>query len=302
MPDSGARYQAYWTHTESGVHRISRPIVVDGLMKPMVRIELRPRIKLVDGQLFDDSYRAVEHAAAQFYRSLTLPQLVMASVALQVHLRKHKEHIDRKKTLQARWTELARRMKRLRVEEEHLDLDDERHRERRRMAEAGWASSGERTVETIGAVAQLLELEAEELRQRRESWTSEHDQAQAAWGELEREDARLLESAPHFEKADDLKYPFVITLLAPRPEPQRTTRSTASAMHAVVEALQQPLSRTDQILLEIALRRCVRALAPEEDGLDAAAWERDLVRRAESEFTTEFLWSRPYTSEAVRTR
>ena len=67
----------------------------------------------------------VERAAAQFYRSFTLEQLVMAAVVLQVHLRKNKAHLAKKKELQEKWTELARKMKRLRVIDEHL-LEDER--------------------------------------------------------------------------------------------------------------------------------------------------------------------------------
>src|SRR5262249_39245583 len=126
----GKRYERYWGRSESGVHRISRPIVVDGLERAVVRIELAPRIRLVDDELVDDSYRAVEHAATQFFRSLNLPQLVMATVALQVHMRKNRQHIEAKKQLQQRWTDLARRMKRLRVQDEHLLLDEQRLRER----------------------------------------------------------------------------------------------------------------------------------------------------------------------------
>jgi hypothetical protein len=67
-------------------------------------------------------------------------------------------------------------------------------------------------------------------------------------------------------------------------------------MHALVEALQKPLSRTDQILLDIALRRCVRALAPEALGAGTMDWEKDLLRRAEADFAREFVWAAPFVS------
>jgi hypothetical protein len=288
-PIKGRRYDRYWDVSDSGVHRVSRPIVVDGLQRPIIRIELAPRIKVVDGGLVDDSYQAVEKAAAQFYRSLTLEQLVMASVALQVHLRKNKAHLEKKRELQERWTVLARRMKKLRVEDEHLS-DDERR-------------LSEKTGPLVGAVPdsimQLLAIEAEELAVRRDVWRREKAEAQRLWTELEVEDARLLGSAPHLEKTEDLRHPYVLTLLAGRANPVRGPRSVASAMHALVEALQKPLSRTDQILLDIALRRCIRALAPEGNGFDGVAWEKDLLKKAEADFIKEFSWAGPYTSAAA---
>jgi hypothetical protein len=251
-----------------------------------VRIELAPRISVVGGDLVDDSYRAVEKAAAQFYRSLTLAQLVMASVALQVHLRKNKEHLERKRDLQERWTALARKLKKLRVADEHLS-DDER-----RLAEKSARLLGGPEDSRM----QLLAIEAEELTQLRDAWRKHKADAQELWTELEVEDARLLGSAPHFEKTEDLRHPYVLTLLAGSPNAPRGARSVASAMHALVEALQKPLSRTDQILLDIALRRCVRALVPEEAGPDSAAWEKDQLRRAEGDFAREFEWAAPYVS------
>jgi hypothetical protein len=286
-PPKGRRYERYWELSESGVHRVSRPIVIDGLTKPVIRIELAPRIKVVDGGLVDDSYHAVEKAAAQFYRSLTLEQLVMASVALQVHLRKNKEHLQKKRELQEQWTVLARRMKRLRVEDEHLSED-----ERRLGEKSSRLLGGERA-----SMVELVALEAEELAQRRDVWRREKAEAQRLWTELEVEDARLVGGAPQLEKTEDLRHPYVLTLLQSRPNPSRPRRSVASAMHALVEALQKPLSRTDQILLDIALRRCVRALVPESE-TDGIRFEKGLMSRAEADFAREFAWAVPYVSAA----
>jgi hypothetical protein len=259
---------------------------VDGLTRPLVRIELAPRIAVVGGKLVDDSYRAVEKAAGQLYRSFTLEQLVMASIALQVHLRKNKAHLERKRDLQERWTGLAMRLKKLRIADEHL-LEGERRLAERSERLAGGFEDG---------LVQLLAVEAEELEQRREAWRVEKTDAQRLWTDLEVEDARLQGSAPHLEKTEDLKHPYVLTLLAGRPNSERGPRSVASAMHALVEALQKPLSRTDQILLDIALRRCVRALAPEELGAGTMPWEKDLQQRAETDFAREFAWAAPFVS------
>jgi hypothetical protein len=264
--------------------------VVDGLTKPIVRIELAPRIAVVNGELVDDSYRAVERAAAQFYRSFTLEQLVMASVALQVHLRKNKAHLEKKRELQERWTVLARKLKKLRVADEHLS-DDERRLSDRSTRLAGGLEDG---------LLQLLAIEADELAQRRDEWRAEKAEAQRLWTELEVEDARLVGAAPHFEKTEDLKHPYILTLLAGRPNAVRGPRSVASAMHALVEALQKPLSRTDQILLDIALRRCVRALAPEGGAQDLVGWEKAALARAEEDFAKEFTWAAPFVSAASR--
>jgi hypothetical protein len=288
-PIKTRRYEKYWDISDSGVHRVSRPIVVDGLSRPIIRIELAPRIKVVEGDLVDNSYHAVETAAAQFYRSLTLEQLVMAAVALQVHLRKNKAHLEKKRELQERWTVLARRMKKLRVEDEHLSDDERRLSDKSAHLMGGGRDS----------LLQLLAIEAEELAQRRDSWRREKTEAQRLWTELEVEDARLLGSAPHLEKTEDLRHPYVLTLLAGRANPVRGPRSVASAMHALVEALQKPLSRTDQILLDIALRRCIRALAPEGIGSDLGPWEKALLKDAEVEFLREFSWASPYMSTAA---
>lgn len=119
-----------------------RPIVIDGLSRPRVEIELAPRVKWVADELVDDSYHAVEQAAKQLYQSFTLDQLVMATVALQVYMRKTRAHLDKKKRLQERWTELARRMKKLRVAEEHLAMDEQRLREKKADVPASMNDSG----------------------------------------------------------------------------------------------------------------------------------------------------------------
>lgn len=275
------RYESYWEVSESGSRLVSRPIVVDGLSVPSARIELAPRIREVGNELVDNSYHAVEHAAVQFYRSLTLEQLVMATAALRIQMRKHRHHLGEKRALQERWSELARRMKRLRVQDEHLALDERLLAEERSRAAA---------VEAGSSLIPLLAIEFEELEGRRAALAAERVSAQAEWDELERLDEALMRDAPHLEQSEDLKYPYVLLLLPGSPDRRR---SLASAMHALVEALQKPLSRTDQLLLEIALRRSIRALSPAAE-LAPEAWERALLKDAEQEFVAEFPWALRY--------
>ena len=64
-------------------------------------------------------------------------------------------------------------------------------------------------------------------------------------------------------------------------------------MYTLVDALQRPLSRTDQMLLEIAFRRCIRAAAPEGER-EVERWEASLLAAAEREFAAEFAWAAPY--------
>lgn len=277
------REDRFWGASRSGQHQVSRPIVIDGLRESPVTIELAPRIRWTKDGWVDDSYRAVDQATVQFARSFTLEQLVMATVALRVHMRKSKEQVARKKSLQEDWTAVARRMKRHRVEEEHLAFSEEALRERRREMEA--------LSEPAESLRQLLALQETELNERRAIHAREAEELRAAWNDLERRDASLLDETPQLEKAQDLKTPFVLTLIGGRPDAR--TRSLGSAMNVLVEALQKPLSRTDLMLLEIALRRCVRAGAPPE-ARAPEEWERELLRRAEERFVTEFPWARPY--------
>lgn len=280
------RYERYWDRSKSGVRLISRPIVVDGLRTSHTSIELAPRIREVDGQLVDDSYHAVEHAAVQFFQKLTLDQLVLATVALQVHMRKHKEHLEKKKRLQERWTELARRVKKQRVEEERIRFEEERLDEKRAEVAAAGAAGASR--------AQLLEIEAAELAERRVALVGDQADSDAQWAELEEADEELLKDAPRFEQTEDLKHPYVLTLIGPgRPTQGERKRSPATAMHALVEALQKPLSRTDQLLLEIALRRSLRAYGPRYEP-ESDAWEKTLFRDAEAQFLEAFPWAERY--------
>ena len=74
--------------------------------------------------------------------------------------------------------------------------------------------------------------------------------------------------------------------------------SVAAAMHTLVDALQRPLSRTDQMLLEIAFRRCIRAASP-EDEREVERWEARPDRvPAERDFAAEFAWAVPYLALA----
>ncbi len=279
------RDDRFWGTSRSGLRQVSRPIVVDGLRAKQVVIELAPRIKWTKAGWVDDSYHAVDHATLQFARHFTLEQLVMATVALRIRMRRAKAHLARKKELQDEWTALARRMKKHRVEEEHLAFSETSLRERRRDLDV--------SQEPAEALRQLLAEQEAELAERRSLLASQGESLRAAWSALERRDAELLAESPHLEKAQDLKTPFSLTLQAGRPDARPKPRSLGSAMNVMVEALQKPLSRTDQMLLEIALRRCVRAAAPTGEH-QADVWERETLRRAEEEFVSEFAWARPY--------
>ncbi len=266
--------------------------MIDGLRTPQTTIELAPRIRESDGHLVDDSYHAVEQAATQFYGKLTLEQLVMTTVALQVHMRKSRVHLERRKLLQSRWTELARKMKKARVEDEHLTFQESRWKER--MVEASERSGSGGFGGAVSQVVELLEAEHQELVEQRRALEEEQRENQRQWLELEREDAQLLQDAPKFEQTDDLRHPYVLMLIGTSRE-TRPKRSLASAMNVLVEALQKPLSRTDQMLLEIALRRGIRASGPAREP-DSEDWVRGLFREAERAFLEEFPWSRPYLS------
>lgn len=275
----------YWGISRSGEHQVSRPIVVDGLREAQVTIELAPRIRWTGTGWVDDSYHAVDQATLQFARHLTLEQLAMATVVLRIQMRRAKEQLEKKKVLQEEWTALARRMKRHRVEQDHLRFAEESLNERRAELDA--------LREPAETLHQLLAEQRAELADRRALLDADEAVLKDAWKELERRDAEVVGESPHPEKVQDLKTPFVLTLLGGRPDPPARVRSLGSAMNVLVEALQTPLSRTDQMLLEIAMRRCVRAAAP-SDSRNPEVWEREILRRAEAEFVAEFAWARPY--------
>jgi hypothetical protein len=174
------RVEDFWGKTLSGARIVGRPIVIDGLSRPRVEIELAPRVKWVADELVDDSYHAVEQAAKQLYQSFTLDQLVMATVALQVYMRKTRAHLDKKKRLQERWTELARRMKKLRVAEEHLAMDEQRLREKKADVPASMNDSGHYRL------GQLFDLEAREIKESRKALDAEKAKAHGDWLGLER--------------------------------------------------------------------------------------------------------------------
>ena len=111
---------------------------------------------------------------------------------------------------------------------------------------------------------------------------------------LEEEEAALLADAPQLEQAEDLRQPYILLLVAAR---RAEPRSVAAAMQTLVDALQRPLSRTDQMLLEIAFRRCIRAASPEGER-EVERWEAALILAAEREFAAEFPWSVPYLASA----
>lgn len=276
------RRAGYWDPTASGRHQISRPIAIDGLRTERARIELAPRVVRRGATYYDDSYHVVDAAARQLASIFTLEQLVMATVALRVHMRRGREHLGRKKELQERWTVLAHRLMKLRAEERHLALREQRIAEEH-------ASLAGADSERPGR-AELLALEEAEVAQARQSWRDESRRAWEAWTRLESEEGALLAGAPGLEQTEDLKQPYILLLVAAR---RAAPRSVAAAMHTLVDALQRPLSRTDQMLLEIAFRRCIRAVSP-EDERDLERWEHALLAAAEREFASEFPWARPY--------
>ena len=272
----------YWDPTASGRHLISRPISVDGLRSDRARIELEPRIVQRGGVFVDDSYHVVDAAARQLASLFTLEQLVAATVALRVHMRRGREHLERKKALQERWTALAHRLMKLRGEERHLAVREQRIAEERdALAGAEDARPG---------VAELLAMEEAEAASARQAWKDETGKAWEAWTRLEEEEAALLKGAPHLEQTEDLRQPYILLLVAAR---RSAPRSVAAAMHTLVDALQRPLSRTDQMLLEIAFRRCIRAASPEGER-EVERWERALLAAAERDFAAEFDWAVPY--------
>lgn len=272
----------YWDPTASGRHQISRPIAIDGLRADRARIELAPRVVRRGGTYYDDSYHVVDAAARQLASIFTQEQLVMATVALRVHMRRGREHLGRKRELQERWTVLAHRLMKLRAEERHLALREQR------IAEEHASLAGAES-ERPGK-AELLTLEEAEVAQARQAWRDESRRAWEAWSRLESEEGALLAGAPGLEQTEDLKQPYILLLVGAR---RAAPRSVAAAMHTLVDALQRPLSRTDQMLLEIAFRRCIRAGSP-EDERDLERWEHDLLAAAERDFAAEFPWARPY--------
>jgi hypothetical protein len=265
--------------------------VIDGLGKPYLKIEIAPRIRQVDGRLIDESFEAVEHMANQLIRSFSLPQLVMATVALQIHMRRTRCFIEKKRQLQERWTLLARRMRRLRAEDGHLTYAEKNLEEKK--LELVEASTGTKQALALHEREELLIAEQNEIVERRERWKQDETETRAAWSELEKEDEDLLRDAP-FHGQEDLRRPYILTIVSGAQGGRRRTLS--SAMNTLVEALQKPLSRTDQALLEIALRRCVRDQAPMQASSKPESWEREQLLRAETDFLEEFPWSLPYRS------
>lgn len=281
VPDGDVR-PGYWDPTASGRHLISRPISIDGLLADRARIELTPRIVQRGAAFLDDSYNAVDVVARQLASVFTLEQLVLATVALRVHMRKGRERMQHKKVLQERWTALAHRLMKLRGEERHLTLREQRLAEERASLEAAESTRPGDVV--------LLEIEESEVAHARQAWKDDNRQAWEGWALLEEEEAALLSGAPQLEQTEDLRQPYILLLVAAR---RSTPRSVAAAMHTLVDALQQPLSRTDQMLLEIAFRRCIRAAAPESER-EVERWEASLLLAAEREYAAEFPWSVPY--------
>ncbi len=276
----------YWDPTASGRHVISRPIAIDGLLAERARIELAPRIVQRGAAFLDDSYNAVDVVARQLASVFTLEQLVLATVALRVHMRMGRVRMQNKKALQEKWTALAHRLMKLRAEERYISLREQRIAEERALLAAAESPrpGGE----------ELLAIEEIEVSQTRQAWKEENRLAWEGWACLEEEEAALLAGAPQLEQAEDLRQPYVLLLVAAR---RSSPRSVAAAMHTLVDALQEPLSRTDQMLLEIAFRRCIRAASPESER-EVERWEAALLVAAEREYAAEFSWAVPYLASA----
>jgi hypothetical protein len=284
-PDGDVR-PGYWDPTASGKHLISRPIAIDGLLADRARIELAPRIVQRGAAFLDDSYNAVDVVARQLASVFTLEQLVLATVALRVHMRMGRVRMLHKKVLQEKWTALAHRLMKLRAEERHLALREQRIVEERAVL------AGAESHRPGGE--ELLSIEETEVAQARQLWKDENRLAWERWAQLEDEEAALLAGAPQLEQTEDLRQPYILLLVAAR---RATPRSVAAAMHTLVDALQEPLSRTDQMLLEIAFRRCIRAAAPETER-EVERWETALLLAAEREYAAEFSWAVPFLAGA----
>jgi len=281
-PRARAGRPGYWDPTASGRHLISRPISIDGLRADRARIELSPRIVQRGGVYVDDSYHAVDVVARQLASLFTLEQLVMATVALRVHMRRGREHLERKKALQERWVALAHRLMKLRAEERHLAVREQRLVDERASLEAARGA--------LPGGAELLAIAQAEVAEARAAWTAASREAWDAWSRLEEEEAALLRGAPQLEQTEDLRQPYILLLVAAR---RPVPRTVGAAMHTLVDALQRPLSRTDQMLLEIAFRRSIRAASPEGER-EVERWEGGLLAAAEREFANEFPWAVPY--------
>jgi len=99
----------FWDFSASGVHVLSRPIVLDGLRRERLLIEIPPRVRVVGGRPFDASRDAVDRMATALAGGLSLTQLVLTAVAVRIHLRRGRAHLERSRDLQERWALLARR-------------------------------------------------------------------------------------------------------------------------------------------------------------------------------------------------
>ena len=99
----------FWDFSLSGAHVLSRPIVIDGLGRDELLIEILPRLRFSGGRPVDASREAVDRMAAALGSGLGLAQLVLAAVAVRIHLRRGRVHIERSRDLRERWVALARR-------------------------------------------------------------------------------------------------------------------------------------------------------------------------------------------------
>lgn len=142
----------------------------------------------------------------------------------------------------------------------------------------------------------------ERVRHMRERWADlarrarrneEGEELRVAWERLEAEE-RELDGPGAAGPGKDLRHPFLLNLERSRADPGRPReRSAASAMQTLVDALAETLSRTDLAILEIALRRGIRAHAPQ---VAADRWEHGLLIGAEAEFAAQFAWVEPFRS------
>ncbi len=99
----------FWDLSASGGHILSRPIVLDGLKRERFLIEIPPRKRVVGGRVVDVSREAVDRMAGGLASGLSLTQRVLAVVAVRIHLRRGRAHLERSRELKDRWARLARR-------------------------------------------------------------------------------------------------------------------------------------------------------------------------------------------------
>ena len=126
----------FWDYSASGFRVMSRPIVLDGLLRERLLIEIPSRVRIVGGRAFDASHEAVDSMARALGSGLSVEQLALTTVAVRIHLRRGRAHLERSHEIGKRWKHLARRAREageagepeLRSAWEELEAEERDHR------------------------------------------------------------------------------------------------------------------------------------------------------------------------------